>query len=555
MKRWNGWGDPATTYPLPDSVLAYLRDNLGDLTAFPDAAMEDVLRAVPKSRLLPHPLVGTDAKSRLLHARGQSLPDWLALRSGRIPVFPDGVAQPVSEQQVCELIAYAQQNGIRLIPYGGGTSVVGHINPPASEAPVLTVDMGRMDHLLELDESSRLARFEAGVSGPALESQLAIRGYTLGHYPQSHECSTLGGWIAARSSGQQSYYYGRIEELFAGGRLETPLGRLELSHFPASAAGPDLKEVVLGSEGRLGIITQAQVRVRPKPSAEAFCGVFFPSWELGMAAVKSIAQQEAPVSMLRLSDPIETQTTLLLSGKSWIRLADRGLRRIGYGQRRCLLVFGATGTAADVRRARRTAKSVCRQYRGLFVGTVVGRAWQKNRFRGPYLRNTLWEQGVAVDTLETALPWKNAEAAARELPLAIQQAMQPHNDRVLVISHLSHVYRDGASLYVTYLFRCRREPEELLARWQAMKRAASLTIQRCGGTISHQHGVGVDHAPYLPAEKGPLGIAAIRNLCATFDPQGIMNPGKLLVEDRSKGTGTFFGLQACTGDLPNRAEK
>jgi alkyldihydroxyacetonephosphate synthase len=530
MKRWNGWGNIATTCHVPDSVHGYLHDVLGELTAFPDAAMEDILRNVPKSRLPSHPLVNTDAKERLIHARGQSLPDWVALRSGRIPVFPDGVAYPTSETQVRDLITYAQQAGVQLIPYGGGTSVVGHINAPQGDIPVLTVDMSRMDHLLELDEVSHVARFEAGVTGPSLESQLAARGYTLGHYPQSHEYSTLGGWIAARSSGQQSYHYGRIEDLFVGGRMETPQGQLELPHFPASAAGPDVKEMVLGSEGRLGIITQAQVRVCPKPQAEKFFGVFFPSWPQGIAAVKAIAQQDVPVSMLRLSNPEETQTTLMLSGKSWVGMADRGLRWIGYGDTRCLLVFGATGTAAGVRRVRREVKAICRKHGGLFVGTVVGHTWEKNRFLGPYLRNTLWEQGVAVDTLETALPWKNVEAAARDIPAAIQEAMQAQNDRVLVIAHLSHVYRDGASLYVTYLFRRLQNPDELLARWQTMKHAASLAIQRHGGTISHQHGIGEDHARYLPVEKGPLGIAAIRSLCDTFDPNGIMNPGKLLVE-------------------------
>jgi alkyldihydroxyacetonephosphate synthase len=530
MKRWNGWGNAATIYDVPASVVEYLRGKLGELNSPRDATLEELLPGVPESRLPDHPLVETNAKARLLHARGQSLPDWVALRCGRIATYPDGVAAPANEEQVQEIIGYARQNGFRLIPYGGGTSVVGHINPPAGDVPVLTVDLSRMDRLLELDESSRVASFEAGVAGPALESQLAARGYTLGHYPQSHEYSTLGGWIAARSSGQQSYYYGRIEDLFAGGRLETPAGRLDLPHFPASAAGPDVHEMVLGSEGRFGIITQAQVRVRPLPQKEAFYGVFFPSWEQGRAAVKTLAQADAPVSMLRLSDPTETETSLILSGKSWVGIADRGLRMIGYGDARCLLVLGITGTTAHVRQTRRAVRACCRKFGGLFVGTPAGHAWQKNRFRAPYLRNTLWEQGVAVDTLETALPWKNVEAAAQGVPAAIREAMQSAGDRVMVITHLSHVYSDGASLYVTFLFRRPTDPDELLARWGAMKHAASVAIQRCGGTISHQHGVGVDHVPYLPAEKGPLGIEAIRNLCATFDPDGMMNPGKLLAE-------------------------
>ncbi|MBN2387369.1 MAG: FAD-binding oxidoreductase [Anaerolineales bacterium] len=527
MKRWNGWGNVKTGYPLPAPGMNYLVDCLGALDPQPDASLEDVLRSVPGSHLPDHPLVDISPEARLTHARGQSTPDWVALRSGRVPAFPDGVAFPTSDQEVTELLAYAKKTRARVIPYGGGTSVVGHINPPQSDLPVLTISLEKMTHLLDLDEVGWTALFEAGVAGPGLEAQLAQHGYTLGHYPQSHEYSTLGGWIATRSSGQQSFHYGRIEPLFAGGRIETPVGTLTLPHFPASAAGPDVGEMVLGSEGRMGIITQARVRVRRLPEAEAFYGVFFPSWEQGSTAVRVIAQSDLPVSMLRLSSPLETETTLLLSGKSWIPIADRGLRLVGFGDPRCLLVFGATGTAAQVRRVRREAAAICGRHGGLFVGTVVGHTWQKSRFLSPYLRNTLWEAGVNVDTLETALPWPQVLAAARAIPQAIVEAAAQSGERALAFAHLSHLYRDGASVYTTYLFRRPADPDQLLERWQAMKHAASLVIQAHGGTITHQHGVGTDHAPYLAFEKGPLGLDAIRAVCKTFDPDGMMNPGKL----------------------------
>ncbi len=526
-KRWNGWGNIATDYPLPPTGLAYLRETLGDLEPARDTAMDAILPTLPAARLPAHPLVTSDPATRLRHSRGQSLPDWVALSSGQIEAFPDGVAFPTSAAEVRALLEYARRSGAKVIPYGGGTSVVGHINPPAGEAPVLTLSLAKLQRLLDLDETSRLATFEAGVAGPALEAQLQARGYTLGHFPQSFEYSTLGGWIATRSSGQQSLRYGRIEQLFAGGSLETPRGPLELPAFPASAAGPDLRELVLGSEGRLGVITHAKVRVRPLPEAQAFFGVFFPSWEQGSTAVRALIQNEIPVSMLRLSNPLETETTLILSGKSWIGLADRGLRLLGHGDERCLLIFGATGSAAAVHSIRRAARAVCRPYSGLFTGTMVGHTWEKSRFLSPYLRNTLWANGVAVDTLETALPWAQVAAASAAIPAAIVGAAQRRGERVLAFAHLSHIYRDGASLYTTFLFRRAADPEALLALWRAMKHAASLEIQRLGGTISHQHGVGLDHAPYLPTEKGALGMAAIRALCQTFDPEGMMNPGKL----------------------------
>jgi alkyldihydroxyacetonephosphate synthase len=487
-----------------------------------------LLAAVPDSRLPAHPLVDISAEARLTHARGQSMRDWVDMRYGRADTFPDGVACPETDEDVRELLKFAQKAGAQVIPYGGGTSVVGHINPLKAESPVLTLSLEKMTRLLDFDETSRLATFQAGVAGPELEAQLKARGYTLGHFPQSFEYSTLGGWIATRSSGQQSYHYGRIEPLFAGGSVETPRGRLEIKPVPASAAGPDVREMLLGSEGRIGIITQAQVRVRPLPGAEAFFGVFFPSWEQGSAAVREIVQNEIPVSMLRLSNPLETETTLILSGKSWIGLADRGLRTIGYGDTRCLLVFGVTGAPGLFARTRQEVAALCRKHGGLFVGTVVWHTWEKSRFLTPYLRNTLWECGVAIDTLETALPWAQVPDASRAIPQAIVEAMAQHNEQVLAFAHLSHVYRDGASVYTTFLFRRPADPDELLARWRSVKRNASLALQKFGGTISHQHGVGLDHAPYLPAEKGVLGMDALRAVCRSFDPEGMMNPGKLV---------------------------
>jgi len=527
MKRWNGWGNVITDYPLPEMGLSYLKGKLGDLTVPADATIESVLTAVPESRLPAHPLVDTTPETRLRHARGQSLPDWVALNHGRIGAFPDGVAFSESEGDVRDLLNFAQDRNVRVIPYGGGSSVVGHINPNVGDGPTLTLSMEKLNRLLDLDEVSRIATFEAGVTGPALEAHLKESGYTLGHFPQSFEHSTLGGWIASRSSGQQSYHYGRIEQLFAGGRVETPQGRLELPVYPASAAGPDIREIILGSEGRLGVITHAQIRVSPTPEAEAFYGVFFPAWEQGSVAVRAIAQSDIPVSMLRLSNPQETETTLILSGKSWVDLADRGLRIIGQGDERCLMIFGVTGEVAHLLRTRRAVKSLCSSSGGFFVGKIVGHTWEKSRFLSPYLRNTLWKEGVAIDTLETALPWSKVSAASQAIPQSITAAAQGFGERVLVMTHLSHIYRDGASIYVTYLFRRTADTDEMLERWDAMKGAASREIQAHGGTISHQHGVGTDHAPYLPAEKGALGMAAIRALCQTFDPEGMMNPGKL----------------------------
>ena len=528
MRRWNGWGDDTVHYPLSEGATRYLSARVGVGRRPVDAMLEEALATVPASRLSGHRLVSTDPADRLRHARGQSLPDWIALRSGRIGVFPDGVAYPTSEAEVRELLRYAGAVGARLIPYGGGTSVVGHVNPLPGEAPVLTVDLGRLNGLRRFDERSGLATFGAGITGPDLEAQLRARGYTLGHFPQSFEFSTLGGWIATRSSGQQSLGHGRIERLFAGGRLEAPAGTLEVPPFPASAAGPDLRELVLGSEGRLGIITEATVRVTPLPEREAFHAVFLPDWERGQAAAREMVQARLPLSMVRLSTPEETATTLAMAGhERLIRALERLLRARGVGRGKCMLILGFSGREAIVRTSRHEALGIARSHGGVHVGRTFGRQWHKSRFLTPYLRNSLWEAGYAIDTLETATGWSQVPALVEAIERALVEGLQAVGERVHVFTHLSHLYPYGSSIYTTYLFRVAADPEETLRRWQVLKAAASQAIVAQGATISHQHGVGTDHLPYLEAEKGPLGMAVIVSVCRALDAGGMMNPHKL----------------------------
>jgi alkyldihydroxyacetonephosphate synthase len=529
MRRWNGWGDDTVDYPLPGKGLPLVGQWVGEGRPSQDLTLAEMLTAVPPSRLPAHPLIHPDAELRLRHARGQSLPDLIALRSGQGMVFPDGVAMPTTDEEVAELIRWAGETGINLIPYGGGTSVVGHINPQPGDAPVLTVNLHRLSQLRRLDETSHLATFGAGVQGPDLEAQLRARGFTLGHFPQSFELSTLGGWIATRSSGQQSLGYGRIEDLFAGGTLIAPAGKLEMPPFPASAAGPDLRQLVLGSEGRLGIITEATVRVSPLPEQEEFHALFFPEFEQGLTAVRHIVQVGLPLSMLRLSTAVETSTTLALAGHElMVGAVEKLLTLRGAGEEKCMLLLGATGKETIVKAGRKAALDIAGQHKGIHVGQQFGKQWHKGRFRAPYLRNSLWEVGYAVDTLETAVHWANIPTMIEAVEDALRTAAAQFNERVHVFTHLSHVYAHGASVYTTYLFRLAATPEETLARWLALKTAVSQAIVSHQGTISHQHGIGTDHAPYLTAEKGELGMAALADLTRRFDPQGVMNPGKLI---------------------------
>jgi alkyldihydroxyacetonephosphate synthase len=530
MKRWNGWGEEDIHYSLSSSNIEYLVERIGVGNRSPDAQLEDVLAQVPTSQLSANRLLTADKFERLRHARGQSLPDWIAMRSGRIGVFPDGVAYPETSNDIRELLDFGKEQDLILIPFGGGTSVVGHINPLPGDRLVLTIDMSRLARLKDIDDVSQLATFEAGISGPQVEEQLNSNGYTLGHFPQSFEYSTLGGWVATRSTGQQSYFYGRIEKLVAGVEVETPMGKMSIPPVPASAAGPDLRHIILGSEGILGIITEVTVRVQRIPEVDAFYGIFFRAWQPGIDATRAIAQADIPVSMLRLSDPEETAMSLILgsSRNGLANLAERVLRLLKYREERCLLIFGVTGLAFQTRHSHRHLRSITRRHGGLYAGRIVGNRWRKNRFHAPYLRNALWDQGYAVDTLETAVPWSSVPETVSLLRQAIHEGLKDIGEEVLVFSHLSHVYKDGASIYVTFIFRRSADPEETYQRWLTLKQAPSQVIVSQGGTISHQHGVGTDHAPYLASEKGKLGITTIEAVRQALDPDGMMNPGKLL---------------------------
>jgi len=528
MRRWNGWGDETVTYPLPDGAKEFLEGKVGKAKRPRDASFDDVVRKVPKSNLTGHMMISCDAAERVRHARGQSLPDWLAMRTGTVDSFPDGVAHPSDDGEVQTLLAHAQQVGARVIPYGGGTSVVGHINPKTDGQPILTMHLDRMNALRDFDERSHLATFGAGVMGPDLEDALRSRGYTLGHYPQSFEYATLGGWVATRSSGQESAKYGRIEQLFAGGKVWTPRGMLELPPFPASAAGPDLREMVLGSEGRMGVITEATVRVQPRPEREWFRAVFFPEWSDAFAAAREIAQERLGYAMMRVSTPIETETMLALAGHK--RLANAlawVLSLRGATDKKCMMLLGFVGDHATVSLARRGALAIARAHDGIHVGRLVGEQWIKSRFRAPYLRNTLWDAGFAIDTLETATTWDRVPNMVEGIENALRHGLDDDNQKVHVFTHLSHVYASGSSVYTTYVFRLADDPEVTLARWRKLKDAASKAIVEQRGTISHQHGVGTDHIPYLSAEKGELGMGALEAVMKYWDPSGMMNPGKL----------------------------
>ena len=533
--RWNGWGNVSINKKVSPHGAKLIKSHIGKTKKLSSISLQKVLKTVPKSRLpaamIELDTVSVDNEVRLRHARGQSFPDWIAMHGGDFEVFPDGVAHPQSTADVETLLKLASEYDLIVIPFGGGTSVAGHINPQKGSRPVLTIAMSRMDQLIDLDIESQIATFGAGTQGPAVEAQLNAHGYRLGHYPQSWELSTLGGWIAARSSGQQSLGYGRIEQMFAGGTLVTPQGVLNIADIPASAAGPDLREMMMGTEGRAGIFTEVKMRVQSQPEEELFKVVFLPNWEAGKEVLRQAVQKNIRLSMLRLSNAVETDAHLHLgTTPSQFLAINTYLKARGLGSQKVMLTYGLSGDKAQNALALTQFKNLLKQHGGISgkLANLMGKIWSHGRFKFPYLRGTLWEKGIMVDTFETATNWHNIDEQMQQMQAAVQTALADEGEAVMAFTHISHVYKQGASLYTTYFFRAAQDHASTLSRWQKIKHAASSSLANGKATISHQHGVGRDHAPYLTAEKGKLGIQVTRDMLKSLDPEQRMNPGVLI---------------------------
>ncbi|MFZ3143417.1 FAD-binding oxidoreductase [Psychrobacter glacincola] len=535
--RWNGWGNININKKVSAHGAKLIKSHIGKTKKLSSVSLQQVLKTVPESRLpaamIELDTVSIDSEDRLRHARGQSFPDWIAMHGGDFEVFPDGVAHPQSTADVETLLKLASEHDLIVIPFGGGTSVAGHINPQQGSRPVLTIAMSKMDQLIDLDIESQIATFGAGTQGPAVEAQLDTHGYRLGHYPQSWELSTLGGWIAARSSGQQSLGYGRIEQMFAGGTLVTPQGVLNIADFPASAAGPDLREMMMGTEGRAGIFTEVKMRVQQQPEEELFKVAFMPNWEAGKEVLRQAVQKNIRLSMLRLSNAVETDAHLHLgTTPSQFLAISTYLKARGLSSNKVMLTYGVSGDKAQNKLALTQFNKLLKQ-NGSVTGKltdIMGNIWAHGRFKFPYLRGTLWDKGIMVDTFETATNWNNIDAQMQQMQEAVQNALSDEGENVMAFTHISHVYKQGASLYTTYFFRAAKDHASTLSRWQKIKHAASSSLANGTATISHQHGVGRDHAPYLAAEKGKLGIQVTSDMLKSLDPEQRMNPG-VLIED------------------------
>ncbi|SFP45450.1 alkyldihydroxyacetonephosphate synthase [Amycolatopsis arida] len=520
---------------LPDKAVRWLTQRIGPLGADAPVAPDSAL-AVPDSRLpsgaraalagvVGAEQVTTDRAERLDRAGGLSYLDLLRRRHPASGLsVPDAVVLPADPAEVQRVLEVCAAHDVGVVPFGGGTSVVGGVAAlRGDKAAVVALDLERLDRLVSVDPESRIAVLQAGVRGPEAERLLAPHGFTLGHVPQSFERATIGGLAATRSAGQASAGYGRFEDMVTGVRLATPSGEWRLGVAPASAAGPDLRHLAVGSEGALGVITEVAVRVRPVPGVRRFEGFVVDGWERAVGVVRALAQDGLLADVTRLSDVDETGVSLALNA-GWKAAALRAYLAARRVAEPCLLVLGWDGPSARAVAARR--RETVRRLRAagaVALGAGPGEAWRRGRFSGPRQRDALLDLGVCVETLETAAYWSRLP----ELYARVRAALRGALARPVVMCHLSHAYETGASLYFTVL--AARDGAGPIGQWERAKAAACATIADGPlGTVSHHHGVGVDHAPYLGAEVGEVGLSVLAAAKRAVDPTGILNPGKLL---------------------------
>jgi alkyldihydroxyacetonephosphate synthase len=551
--KWWGWGDEGVSFthrgkpalgPFLERHIEVDAERVSsrpvafeqlkiDEPSLPADLEEALERAVGEGRLSLDPL------DRVVHARGKSLRDLVLARGGDIGRLPDVVVHLRDEEAAAAVLQTAVDFDAVVIPFGGGTSISGSLEAPADETrTVISVDLGEMDRVLEIDADSRLARVQAGALGPLLEEQLNAQGWTLGHFPDSFAHSTLGGWVATRSSGMQSDRYGDVADLTRAVRVATPAGMLATRAVPSTSTGPSVREMVLGSEGRLGIITEATVHVHRLPERRTILGYLFPSWADGLAAMNEIAAGEATPSVTRVSDAPETRFSFATkTGNSLLdRLQSKALSTYLEKRRHfdldamCLSFIGYEGSKDHVAAQRKLVGRIVRRHGGLCIGSGPGALYDQKKFDTPYIRDYLLDRGALGDVSETSAPWSALPALYDNVMAAARGAFSDLGVKGYIMCHLSHSYHSGACLYFTFAFKPTGSGTPL-EQYDVVKSAIQQTFIDSGATLSHHHAVGTEHAAWLEQDLSPPGVEMLRALFDGMDPGGNLNPGKIVAAE------------------------
>ena len=547
--KWWGWGVEGVSFEHEDKpgfapfILERLALDLHATTPSGAPSFDEV--TVAKSLITPAltktltEIVGaanitTDKMERVIHAYGKSLRDLVRIRANQIERTPDVVIYPDSEEEIQWIVDAAVAANAVIIPFGGGSNIGGSLEPLRNEGRVvISLDMGRMNKVLEIDSDAGLARIEAGALGPDLEEQLAAKGWTIGHFPDSFTHSTLGGWIATRSSGMQSDKYGDIADITRGLRLVRPGGTVVIRPIPSASNGPSVREMILGSEGRLGIVTEAWVQVHRIPEKRDVYAYFFPNFDTGLKAMQEIAESDAAPTITRVSDNMETRFSLATSKESHgVTKFVSGtvlpaiFRSKGWNlEEICLSFIGYEGSERHAKLQKKLVDRIVKKYNGMGVGKGPGILYDQKKFDTPYIRDFLLDRGAAGDVSESAAPWSKLKPLHDGVVKAAYDAFDRIGRQGVIISHLSHSYHSGACLYFTFGFVF---GPDALGDYDIVKSAIQQAFIDNGGSISHHHGVGLEHAPWLEDDISSSGIAIVQGLFDAVDPDGNFNPGKII---------------------------
>jgi len=509
--------------------------------------------------------VSTDDKLRVIHTYGKSLRDLVRIRNNWIERAPDVVVYPADEAEVLAVVKAAVKANAVIIPFGGGSNIAGSLEPlPTEKRTVVSLDLGRLRLVTSIDEESGLAVIQAGSQGPDLEAQLNEKGWTIGHFPDSFTHSTVGGWVATRSSGMQSDKYGDIADIARGLRVARADGLLVLRPLPSTSSGPSVREMILGSEGRLGVITEVTVQVHRIPVKRDVYAYFFPNWKAGIAAMQAISESDAAPSITRISDSNETGFTLATSkGRKGLDkfMAGTALPKImaaKWGKENlgdiCISFIAYEGSVAHAKRQRALVERIIRDHDGLtIIGTGPGILYDQKKFDTPYLRDFLLDMGAAGDVSETATPWSKINQVHDAAYAAAQKAYDEIGIKGWIMSHMSHSYHSGACLYFTFAFVFKNDP---VAEYNLVKNAIQQSFVDNHATISHHHGVGVEHSPWLEEDISAEGVVVMNALFTGVDPGQNFNPGKVTAAPGAeKSAGAAGRVGATKGGAAKPAAK
>ena len=487
------------------------------------------------SKDLPAIRCSNDPAVRLQKTLGKSYPDWLSAVTGAGIEIPDLVVFPKNHDEVSGILQVADANGILIFPFGGGTNVVGAFKIPfRKERPYIAIDLGDMDKLLSLDAENCMATFQTGILGPALEKILNERGFTLGHFPQSFEFSSLGGWIATRSAGQESSTYGRIEDIAVSLKVATPSGTFGTSNYEGDAEGINLKHMIFGSEGTLGVVTEAKLRIHHLPESKEWVVALFPQFQNGVDALRKLIQAGVYPSVVRYSDERETFFLSLMSHEqpSLVSNIKASLTKFILNWKNlhhpCLLMVRMDGGHNDTTERKNRAGEIFKAHQGFLVGESFGKKWEKSRFGLPYLRDDLMERGIFIDTMETVFPWTKVDEVRKKLHAALLGSEEFGKEKGVLLSHISHVYDSCASIYFTVITKQQKGKE--LEQWSSIKTLVMDTIAANGGAVSHHHSIGTDHRKWYLKNTDALTKKILQSVKKVVDPNHILNPGKLFDE-------------------------